>query len=117
MTTFSILVGEALLAAVELEKEGIGSIVLNNHTIKPMDEKTIIECAQRCNRVVCCEDHQLAGGMGSAVSEILSQNHPIKISFVAVKDTFGESGKTEELKEKYELTYKHIIKASKKWNS
>ncbi len=105
------MVEKALEAADKLEKQGIGSVVLNNHTIKPMDQETIIKYAQKCGRVVCCEDHQIAGGMGSAVAEILSEKHCCPINFVGVKDSFGESASADELIEKYQLESDDIVEA------
>ncbi|MFH1188859.1 MAG: transketolase C-terminal domain-containing protein [bacterium] len=107
------LVYDALIAADELEQEGIGSIVLNNHTIKPMDEKKIIEVAQVCGAVVTIEDHQIMGGMGSAVAEILTKNYPVPQEFIGMHDVFGESGRLQELKEKYFMDITAIKKAVK----
>ncbi|PJE73287.1 MAG: transketolase, partial [Candidatus Tagabacteria bacterium CG10_big_fil_rev_8_21_14_0_10_40_13] len=95
------LVHNAILAAAELEKEGIGCEVLNNHTIKPMDEKTIIESVKKTGAVVTVEEHQVMGGMGSAVAEVLAKNFPAPMEFVGVQNRFGESGEPEELIEKF----------------
>ena len=92
-----ILVYNALLAAEELKNEGIDAMVINNHTIKPMDEKTIIAAAKETGAVVTVEEHQIAGGMGSAISEILAKNYPVPMEFVGMKDRFGESGEPTEL--------------------
>ena len=108
------LVYEALLAAKELESKGIETIVINNHTVKPMDERTIIRSAKTTGAVVTCEEHQIDGGMGSAVSEILSRNFPVPIEFIGVPNVFGESGKSEELFKKFKLTSKDIIEAVKR---
>lgn len=108
------LVYEALTAAHELEKRGIETIVINNHTIKPMDERTIIRAAKTTGAVVTAEEHQIDGGMGSAVSEILSRNFPVPIEFIGVPNVFGESGKPEELFKKFKLTSKDIIEAVKR---
>ncbi len=104
----------ALLAAQELENEGIGVIVLNNHTIKPIDEKKIIEVAKKCGAVVTVEEHNIIGGLGGAVAEVLAKNYPAPMEFVGMKDCFGESGKPEELIEKYGMGVKDIINAVKK---
>ena len=85
------LVYEALKAAEELAKEGIEVEVINNHTIKPMDKETILKSVKKTGCVVTIEEHQAAGGMGSAVSEILSQNYPAPMEIIGVKDRFGES--------------------------
>ena len=108
------LVYEALKAAEELSKEGIEAEVINNHTIKPMDEKTILESVKKTGCVVTIEEHQMAGGMGSAVCEILAQKEPVPVEMVGVKDRFGESGEPEELLEKFGLTAKYIIEAAKR---
>lgn len=104
----------ALLVAKELEKEGIGTIIVNNHTIKPIDEKIIIEVAKQAGAVVTVEDHQIAGGMGSAVAEVLAKNYPVPMEFVGIKDAFGESGLPNELIEKYGIGIKDIKVAIRK---
>ena len=108
------LVYEALKAAEELTKEGIEAEVLNNHTVKPMDKETILKSVKKTGCVVTIEEHQAAGGMGSAVSEILSQNYPVPMEIIGVKDRFGESGEPNELLEKFGLTAKNIIVAARK---
>lgn len=108
------LVYEALVAAKELEKIKIGSVVVNNHTVKPMDDKTIIDVARRCGAVVTVEEHQVMGGMGSAVSETLAQNFPVPIEFIGMQDSFGESGDPGELLSKYKMDSKDIINAAQK---
>ncbi|TSC52549.1 MAG: transketolase [Parcubacteria group bacterium LiPW_41] len=107
------MVSRALYAAEELEKEGIGSIVINIHTIKPIDSKTIIAYAKKTKCVVTAEEHQIAGGLGSVVAEVLAMNFPVPQEFVGVKDTFGESGTPNELFEKYGLGIKDIKEAVK----
>jgi len=107
-----IMVYKALVAAEELKKQGINVKVINNHTIKPIDKKTIIKAAKKTRAIVTAEEHQLMGGMGSAVAEVLSA-YPVPIKMVGVNDTFGESGKPDELLEKYCLTVKDIVKAVK----
>lgn len=102
------LVQQAQQACLELNQEGIKTKVLNLSVIKPLNEKIILALAQNSKVLVTVEDHQLAGGMGSAVAEFLSQNHPIQIGFVAVKDQFGQSGKPEELLRHYGLDTKAI---------
>lgn len=109
-----ILVPEALAAAEALAKENINCMVINNHTIKPMDEEAIIAAAKKCGAVVTAEEHQIAGGMGSAVAEILARNFPVPMEFVGVQDCFGESGTPEELLQKFGLTSAGIIAAVKK---
>jgi len=107
------LVHNAILAAAELEKEGIKSIVVNNHTIKPMDERTIIKVAKDAGAVVTVEEHQVQGGMGSAVAEVLAKNHPVPIEFIGVQNRFGESGSPSELLEHFGMGVTHIVKSAK----
>ena len=108
------LVHNALVAAKKLEEEGIGSIVVNNHTIKPLDAETIIAVAKETGAVVTVEEHQIAGGMGSAVAELLAQNHPVPIEFVGVEDRYGQSGTPAELVEHYGMGVGAIIERVKK---
>lgn len=107
------LVHKALLVAKKLENE-IGVIVVNLATIKPLDEKTILDVAKRTGAVVTVEEHQIMGGMGSAVAEFLAQNYPVPIEFVGVNDEFGQSGTPEELIEHYGLGVGGIEKAVNK---
>ena len=97
-----ILVYNALVAADELAREdGIEARVINNHTIKPMDEETIVSAARACGAVVTVEEHQVHGGMGSAVAETLAAKAPTPIEFIGVQDRFGQSGDPAELIEYY----------------
>ena len=107
------MVHTALLAAHALEKEGIGVIVVNSATVKPLDTNTILDVAKRVKGIVTAETHQVAGGLGSAVAEFLAQEYPIKIRFVGVHDAFGQSGSGTELMEKYGLGVEDIVTASK----
>ncbi|WP_455631322.1 transketolase family protein [Megamonas sp.] len=108
-----IMVEKALQAAQELAKEGIQARVVNIAAIKPIDKELIIETAKKTNYIVTAEEHSVIGGLGSAVSEVLVQNYPVKQAMIGIKDTFGESGSPEELLEKYGLTVEAIIKAAK----
>ncbi len=108
------LLHKALVAAKELEGEGIAVTVLNLSTIKPLDEKSILELAKECGRIVTVEEHQIMGGVGSAVAELLSQKHPTPMEFVGVKDTFGQSGKPDEIVEHYGMGIVHIKAAVQK---
>lgn len=108
------LVYNSLIAAEELAKEGIEAIVVNNHTIKPMDEKTVIDVAKKSGAVVAVEEHQITGGLGSAVAEILVANYPVPMEFIGVHDRFGESGEPNELIEKFGMAVKDIKEAVKK---
>ena len=108
-----LMVYYALLAAESLEKEGISVRVINMHTIKPIDKEVIIKAAKETKCIVTAEEHQIHGGLGGAVAEVVVQNHPAPMKIIGVNDTFGESGKPSELLEKYGLTAKNIIKALK----
>jgi transketolase len=108
------LVHKALLAAKSLEAEGIGSIVVNLSTIKPLDSETILSAVKRASKVVTVEEHQIMGGMGSAVAELLSQTMPAPQEFVGVRDQFGQSGTPDELIEHYSMGEKGIVEAVKK---
>lgn len=91
------LMYQALLAAKELESENIKTKVLNLHTIKLLDIEAIVALAKETKKIITVEEHQIAGGMGSAVAEVLAQNYPVPIEFVGVKDKFGQSGTPAEL--------------------
>lgn len=108
------LVYEALLAARELEKQKIGAEVINCHTIKPLDGKTILESVKKTGAVVTVEEHQVIGGLGSAVAEFLAQKYPTKQAFIGMPDSFGESGEPDELLTKYRMKAKDIIGAVKR---
>ncbi len=108
------LTHNAILAAAELEKEGMKIRVINNVSIKPMDEQTIIQAARDAGAIVTVEEHQVAGGMGSAVAEILAKNYPVPIEFIGVQNRFGESGQPTELLEAFGMGVSHIIAAVKK---
>jgi transketolase len=108
------LVYNSLKAAEEMSKEGVGVSVINNHTIKPMDKKTIIEAAKEAGAIVTVEDHQIMGGLGSAIAEVLAQNYPVPVEFIGVRDRFGESGEPEELIEAMGMGVKDIKAAVKK---
>jgi transketolase len=108
------LLYEALLAARELEKEKIGVMVVNCHTVKPIDEKKIIEAAKKTGAVVAVEEHQISGGLGGAVAETLARHFPVPMEFVGMQNTFGESGEPAALLEKYGLGKDSVIHAVKK---
>jgi len=97
------LVYKVLEAAKELEQEGISITVINNSAIKPLDKETLLKWAKKSKAIITLEEHQIAGGMGSAIAKFLSENHPLPIKFMGIKDQFGESGQAEELIEKYGL--------------
>lgn len=104
-----VTVGEALLAKQELDKEGINVRVVDIHTIKPIDKELIIKCAKETKKIITIEDHSIIGGLGSAVSEVLTEEYPAKLIRMGVKDTFGKSGKAEELMKYFKLTKNDII--------
>ena len=108
------LVHNALLAAQALEKEGIAVSVINVHTIKPLDSDTVIREARAAGAVVSVEEHQIAGGLGSAIAELLAQEYPVPQEFVGVRDQFGQSGTPKELIGHYGLGVSHIVAAVKK---
>ena len=108
-----LMVAEALKAAEELEKEGISVRVINVGTIKPLDGETILKSAQETKFIVTAEEHSVIGGLGSAVSEFLSEVHPTKVKKVGIYDKFGQSGTGEELLQKYELTAEKLISVIK----
>jgi transketolase len=105
---------QSLAAARMLAKEGISARVLNLHTIKPIDSEAIVACARECGAIVTAEEHQIAGGMGSAVAEVLAQRSPAPVEMVGVADKFGTSGKGTELMEKFGLTAPFIAEAAKR---
>ncbi len=110
-----IMVWESLVAAEELRKrKGISSMVINNHTIKPIDVKTIVEAAKTCGAIVTAEEHQVHGGLGGAVAEVLSKNFPVPIEFVGMPDSFGISGEPEELLVRFGMTWKEIYSSALK---
>lgn len=104
----------ALLAAKELDEEGIATLVTNIHTIKPLDQETVINQAKQTGAIVSVEDHQVDGGLGSAIAETLARNHPTPQEFVGLQNIFGESGKPEELIEKFNMGKYSIKEAVKK---
>ena len=106
------LVYEALLAARELEKKGIEVLVVNSHTIKPLDEKEIVRAAKITGAVVTVEEHQITGGLGGAVAEALSRNYPVPMEYVGMPDCFGESGAPDELLTKYAMKAKNVVEAT-----
>ncbi len=109
-----LMVSEGLEAAKLLKMEKIEARVINMHTIKPIDVKTIVESAKLTGAIVTAEEHQIHGGLGSAVAEVLVRNHPVPMEMVAIQDTFGESGDPQGLLKKYHLKDVDIAEAAKK---
>ena len=108
------LVWESLEAAITLAEQGIDAEVINIHTIKPLDEKAILEAVKQTKCVVTAEEHMLNGGLGDSIAQLLSRNNPTPLEMVGVNDTFGESGTPRGLMEKYGLTATDIIAATQK---
>jgi transketolase len=108
------LIYRAILEAKELEAEGIKTKVMNLSSIKPIDVKAIVELAKETKYIVTVEEHQVMGGMGSAVAEVLAQNYPVPIEFIGIQDKFGQSGTPEELIEHYGMGKNSIKDAVKK---
>ena len=106
-----ILVSDALEVSEELEKEGIQARVLDIHTIKPLDEEVVLLAAKETGAIVTVEDANIIGGLGGAVAELISEKYPVPLKRVGVKDQFGESGTSEEIKKCYELTPPFIKQA------
>lgn len=109
-----VVVAEALKAKEELEKEGINIRVVDMYTIKPIDEEMIIKCAKETKKLISIEDHSIIGGLGSAISEVLTEKYPTKLIRMGIKDTFGKSGKAEELLKYFGLTKDSILNEVKK---
>jgi transketolase len=106
-------VARALDAAEQLSREGISARVVNMSTLKPIDTELLVQCAEETGAFVTAEDHNIYGGLGSAVAEALAQTKPCPIEMVGVRDTFGESGEPDELAEKYGLTGSYIAEAAR----
>ena len=107
-----IMVSEAVAAAAELSSQGIDAGIIDMHTIKPLDEEILVEAAS-IGPVVTAEEHSVIGGLGGATAEVLCRRNPVRMAMVGQHDTFGESGKPDELKEKYGMTSADIAKAVK----
>ena len=104
-----VTVSEALIAKEKLAKEGINVRVIDMHSIKPIDTEIIIKCAKETKRIITIEDHSIHGGLGSLVCEVLSENYPAKVTRMGIKDTFGESGKAEELMQYFKIDSNSIV--------
>ena len=108
-----VTVPEAIKAKEELEKQGINIRVVDVHTIKPIDKDAIIKCAKETKKLISIEDHNVIGGLGTAIADVLTENYPTKLTKIGINDTFGKSGKAEELLQYYGLTAENIIKVIK----
>jgi transketolase len=104
-----IMVNQAIIAAELLKDKGIDAMIIDMHTIKPIDEEAIVSVAQKTKAIVTAEEHSIIGGLGSAVAEVLAQKCPTKMAFVGQEDTYGESGKPDDLLKKYKMTADDIV--------
>jgi len=109
-----IMLHYSLEAAALLAKEGIEATVVNMHTIKPLDERVVIQVAEKTGAIVTAEDSNILGGLGGSIAEILSENHPLPLHRVGVRDRFGQTGEMEELAREYSLSKNDIVQAAKK---
>lgn len=107
------MTGYAIEAAELLKTQGISARVVNIHTIKPIDKDIIIKAAKETGAIVTCEEHNIMGGFGSAVAEVLVENYPVPVKMVGVHDKFGKSGKPDELMKMYGLTAEDIVNKAK----
>ena len=107
------MVWQSMEAAKELHKQGISVELINIHTIKPLDNELILKSAKKTNCVITAEEHQRNGGLGDAVAQLLARKNPVPMEYVAVNDSFGESGKPEDLLNKYGLGVSDVVKAVK----
>ena len=106
-----VTVSEALKAKEELAEKGINIRVVDFHTIKPIDKEVIIKCARETDKLISIEDHNIIGGLGSAIAEVLTENEPKKLIRLGIKDTFGKSGKAEELMAYFNRTSENRVKS------
>ena len=104
-----VTVAESLKAKEVLAKKGIDIRVVDIHTIKPIDKEMIIKCAKETKKLISIEDHNVIGGLGSAIAEVLAEEYPARLTRLGIKDTFGKSGKAEELMEYFGITAKDIV--------
>lgn len=109
-----LLVTEAMAAADLLQKQGISSEVINVHTLKPIDRKTVVESVQKTGCAVTCENHNIHGGLGSAVAEVLAMERPAPLGYIGAKDRFGEVGKLPYLLKRFEMDAESIVAKAKK---
>jgi transketolase len=107
------MVYEALVAAEALSRQGLEAMVINLHTIKPIDRDAITEAAKACGAIITAEEHQLMGGMGSAVAEVVARECPVRMEMIGIKDRFGESGAPASLMKEYGLTSRKIVSAAR----
>ena len=104
-----ITVEQALIAKEKLKEKGIDIRVVDIHTIKPIDKEMVVKCAKETKKLISIEDHSVIGGLGTAISEVLTENYPTKLERLGINDTFGKSGKAEELMKYFHITAKDIV--------
>ena len=104
-----VTVSEAIKAQEELKEKGINIRVIDVHTIKPIDEEMIVKCAKETKRLISVEDHNIIGGLGSQIAEVLTEKYPAKLERMGIKDTFGTSGNAEELMKYFKIDKNAII--------
>ncbi len=109
-----VMLAKALEAADKLEKERVNTQVLEIHTIKPLDERIILQAAKETGAIVTAEEHSILGGLGSAIAELLAKHHPVPVEMVGILDTFAESGSYEKLLDRYGMSVFDIVKAAKR---
>ena len=105
-----VCVTEALKAQKSLKEQGINVRVIDCFSVKPIDKEMVLKCAKETKKIITIEDHSIIGGLGTAVCEVLSENFPAKVTRIGINDTFGESGKAEELLKKYNLNSEYLVK-------
>ena len=110
-----IMVGEAIKAGEELRSEGINARVINMSTIKPLDEELVLKAAEECGKIVTCEEHSIIGGLGEAVSALLSEKLPTPVCRIGVNDEFGHSGPAADLLRDFGLSAENIVAKVKAW--
>ncbi len=108
-----LMVPKAIEAAEILKKDGIEAQVVNIHTIKPLDEDLIVECARKTKKIITFEEANIYGGLGAAVCEVVTDKYPVPVKRIGVQDKFGKSGSSDELLKEYGLTAEHVISAAK----
>ena len=108
-----LMVNEALVAAEELAEAGINAMVINMATIKPLDEELVLAAAQKCGKIITCEEHSVIGGLGEAVCSVLSEKKPTVVRRIGVNDEFGHSGPAAALLKQFGLSAEHIVEVAK----
>ena len=110
-----LLVYKAVVAAAELEAMGINAMVINMATIKPLDEELVLEAAEKCGRIITCEEHSIVGGLGEAVCSVLSERKPTPVKRIGVNDVFGYSGPANDLLKEFGRSAEHIVEVAKEF--